>query len=705
MEPTPPQGAGAPDSNQPPASSPSTLVGKVISGRYRIEQVIGEGGMGTVYQAEHTLMRKRFAIKVLHPEMTRLPEVVARFEREAMAAAHIEHPNVASATDFGKLEDGAFFLVLEFVQGRSLREALDDGPLAALRAVHIGCQIASALVRAHSLGIVHRDLKPENVMLVERDGDPDFAKVLDFGIAKVPVGEIVKSGPSPSRQALTQLGMVYGTPEYMAPEQALGQEVDARADLYALGVMMYEMITGLRPFEAESAVTLLGMQVTQPPPSFQQRAPSVTVPDGIEAAVMELLEKEPSARPHDARQVFECLEQMRVQLRRGAAPAISLRNPSDLHEDVASARTAFNLAAPATLAEPRGRANAGITPVVQVTFANLGSAIMHATRGWRPLADRASPWLQRAREQLRRHAPAIDSQLAAFHARLPRPWADIPAVGWVVAVVASVMLVVMIGGLALCRSPVKAKSAFGSLGSVAVSASASAQPLVKLKATEQELKEAQAKGPEAVEALAKSYPADMQPLKLLARMAMAANNAPRAIEIYKQIIALEPKMVMDTEVGQNVVIATQIETSSDVAYAMLESGMGTKGLDLLYWMAYESKAQAKYVLRAAKILSKKDVRDRGSPALVIALELRAASSCEAKYGLLGRARSDGDQRALRLLQPLYNTRGCSGGFLGLQPRDCWPCMRRDNGQLLSSAISEIERRASAMGMGADGGSE
>src|SRR6202012_136866 len=159
-------------------------------GPYRLERLIGEGGMGAVYQAEHTHMRKRMAVKVLHAEMSRLPEVVARFEREAMAAAHIEHPNVAAATDFGKLEDGSFFLVLEYVEGRSLREAIAEGRLELGRALSIARQMASALGRAHSIGIVHRDLKPENIMLVARDGEADFVKVLDFGIAKVPVGEL-----------------------------------------------------------------------------------------------------------------------------------------------------------------------------------------------------------------------------------------------------------------------------------------------------------------------------------------------------------------------------------------------------------------------------------------------------------------------------------------------------------------------------------
>src|SRR5262245_48337632 len=191
--------------DSPPASSgAASLVGQVLSERYRIESVLGEGGMGAVYMAQHVLMRKRLAVKVLHPEMTRMPEMVARFEREAMAAAHIEHPNVAAATDFGKLDDGAFFLVLEYVEGTSLRDLIANGPLGTERSLHITYQMASALSRAHALGIVHRDLKPENVMLVERDGDPNFVKVLDFGIAKVPIEGLSPQKSGEGGQVLTQ---------------------------------------------------------------------------------------------------------------------------------------------------------------------------------------------------------------------------------------------------------------------------------------------------------------------------------------------------------------------------------------------------------------------------------------------------------------------------------------------------------------------
>lgn len=289
---------------QPAVSSESnldTLVGQTISDRYLLLERLGDGAMGVVYLAEHTLMHKRVAVKVLHPEMSRVPEIVARFEREAVAAGHIEHPNVAAASDFGKLTDGTFFLVLEYIEGTLLRKAISRGRLATKDALHIANQVAQGLVRAHSLGIIHRDLKPENIILIERDGDPYFVKILDFGIARVPMGELAKGE---NGVAVTQAGMVYGTPEYMAPEQALGEEISAQADLYALGVMLFEMLTGWRPFDADSKVQLLGMHVTAPVPSLREKAPDVFFAEPIEKLVRDLMEKDARKRPADAKEVL-----------------------------------------------------------------------------------------------------------------------------------------------------------------------------------------------------------------------------------------------------------------------------------------------------------------------------------------------------------------------------------------------------------------
>jgi serine/threonine-protein kinase len=276
-----------------------SLVGQVIGRRYQVESMIGTGGMGTVYRVLHVHMRKTLALKVLHRELLAVEEVVARFEREAIAAARIEHPNVAKATDFGRLEDGSFYLVMEFVSGLCLSSLLTTGSLEVERALSIAAQVAAAIGAAHEAGIVHRDLKPDNVMLLERDGDVPLVKVLDFGIAKVQISE---AGPS---SQLTRMGAVFGTPEYMAPEQAAGAAVDHRADLYALGVMLYEMLSGKPPFEDASIIELLSQQLTKPAPPLPD-----SVPEDVRSLVMALLAKDASERIQTAHEVGSAIAEI-----------------------------------------------------------------------------------------------------------------------------------------------------------------------------------------------------------------------------------------------------------------------------------------------------------------------------------------------------------------------------------------------------------
>lgn len=289
-----------PSTQSAPDSEPRLAAGTVVAGRYRVESLLGTGGMGAVYRAEHVHMRKTVALKVLHRELASVNEVVARFEREAIAAARIEHPNVVAASDFGKLDDGSFYLVLEYVDGKSLRALLAEGPLPTERVIEIARQTALALSAAHAAEIVHRDLKPDNVMLLPEPDGTSRVKVLDFGIARVSLPN------APDATHLTRVGVVMGTVAYMSPEQATGQSVDGRTDLYSLGVMMYEMIAGKQPFEAELAAQVLARQLVEPPPPL----PSTT-PPGLAALVTDLLQKKPDDRPATARDVLERLAALR----------------------------------------------------------------------------------------------------------------------------------------------------------------------------------------------------------------------------------------------------------------------------------------------------------------------------------------------------------------------------------------------------------
>ncbi len=294
----------------------TALIGRVLADRYRVERLLGSGGMGSVYRAEHVLMKKAVALKVLHREMTYHPEVVARFEREAVAAARIGHPHVAAAMDCGKLDDGSFYIVLEYVDGKSLRTLIDEGPIALERALGVAAQMAEGLAAAHAAGIVHRDLKPDNVMLVQQGESQDFAKILDFGIAKVDGPEGTQGTPD-SQRALTRVGAVMGTAGYMAPEQALGQSVDQRADMYAFGVVLYEMIAGKMPYVADEAAQILAKQLTEPPAPLPDGAPA-----GLRALIDKLLEKSPDGRIQTAAELSAEIARLRSGLEAGGSSTV-----------------------------------------------------------------------------------------------------------------------------------------------------------------------------------------------------------------------------------------------------------------------------------------------------------------------------------------------------------------------------------------------
>lgn len=274
-------------SNATSPASDDPLIGTIIGDRYRVEAELGSGGMGTVYRAEHVMMEKRVALKVLHPNLAVVGSVMDRFQREAVALSRIEHPNVVAATDFGKLKNGSYYLALEYVDGRNLAETLQvEGLLDVRRALHISHQIAEALDAAHGHGIVHRDLKPHNVMLSGQSG-AETVKVLDFGLAKLRSKTIEGS--------TANIGSVFGTPHYMAPEQVASTNVDARADLYSLGIMMFEMLTGRRPFDADSPAMVLDLQMSAAPPPLPEH-----LPDAVRELVSELMQKLPEGRPASA---------------------------------------------------------------------------------------------------------------------------------------------------------------------------------------------------------------------------------------------------------------------------------------------------------------------------------------------------------------------------------------------------------------------
>jgi len=278
----------------PAQLSEDVLVGAVLDKRYRIVRLLGEGGMGKVYEAEHIGLGRKVAVKVLHPIYSKEEEVVERFRREARSASSIGHPNIVDVTDTGTTDDGRAFFVMEHLDGMELADVIiQQGRLDPYRAIQIAVQICQALSAAHKVGVVHRDLKPENVFLTDRDGRADFVKVLDFGIAKSTHLEM-------SRGGLTQPGFAMGTPEYMAPEQAAGMPVDPRVDIYATGGILYAMLTGQPPHSGKNVMEILNRKATeQPEPISHYRD---DVPKGLQRVVMSALAMKPESRPQTMEQ-------------------------------------------------------------------------------------------------------------------------------------------------------------------------------------------------------------------------------------------------------------------------------------------------------------------------------------------------------------------------------------------------------------------
>ena len=278
-------------------------IGAVVDGRYKLIERIGLGGMGAVYRAEHVGMGRVVAVKILRPELGGRSEAIERFTREAQASARVAHKNVVAVSDFGVRDDGTLYLVMEYLRGETLRDRIDRlGRLPWQNAVTIARHVARGLAHAHSQNVIHRDVKPENIFLADDDDDPDFAKILDFGIARSLEADDAR---------VTQAGLVVGTPAYLSPEQALGGTVDQRCDVYSLCIVLYEMVCGRTPFGDRPPVAMLTAHAVVDVPPFAEVAPDVDVPAAIEAIVRRGLAKDKDERHADAAELAADLDLVR----------------------------------------------------------------------------------------------------------------------------------------------------------------------------------------------------------------------------------------------------------------------------------------------------------------------------------------------------------------------------------------------------------
>ncbi len=346
----------------------------ILNGQFQILQKIGSGGMGAVYKAMQREMNRMVGVKILHPKLANRKDLVSRFRREARAMSQLTHPNTVKVFLYGELDDGSFYIIMEFLEGKNLNQTVrSEGPFPVERALPILIQASGALEEAHGAGIIHRDLKPENIFLVQSAGLRDFAKVLDFGLAKIGERQM-----RPGSVILTQEGMVFGTPEFMSPEQAQGKTLTPASDIYSLAVILYEVLTGKLPFDAKSAMDFIQLHVTGKPVALNQRVPGKTFPASLEQIIARALAKRPDERFHSAAEFAGAMQ----AVLQGAAPS---------HPHIAAAatldpRTPRFMQAPAQASLSTGPGvNAGLAtvPMAATPVAGGPSAAPPSTRSTR----------------------------------------------------------------------------------------------------------------------------------------------------------------------------------------------------------------------------------------------------------------------------------------------------------------------------------
>jgi eukaryotic-like serine/threonine-protein kinase len=633
-----------PRSEQTPEERARELIGTVVADRYRIDEVVAMGGVGAVYRGEHVHMRKRLAIKLLHPETEGLPELVQRFERESIVGANATHPNVASATDFGKLPDGSYYLILEYIEGITVHDLLRKGRIPPKQAVEIARQIAQGLHAIHKLDIVHRDLKPRNVMVSE--GPPLLVKLIDFGFAKVPLERFASSVREAS--ALTSQGTVFGTVGYMAPETAFGMmSVTPKSDLYALGVILYEMLVGKHPYDAKEPKALYHAHQFNPPPSFAERAPDREVPEELEAITMRLLEKAPRDRYGSAREVIDALDAMAWDAPESRMPGSAKpASTKPASQKPASQKPVSEKPASAKPASARSaKPDAAKTPSTKPT----------PRRRSTDTDDDASPPPAHLSEP-----PRIPMKRSVL------PWIVVLGLAggagaffFVPGVRARVMAIVGKGE----KSPATSKPTATEPPPPAPPPTASAPPSTSVSA---------APPPTAAPSASVERPTqvdgrDAAGWRTVLRSAAITGDAGNGAKSVLALAQIDPEMFKQTDIVADtatVVVAAELgdRTLADQVWELLGSDrIGPAGPDVLYQIVTQ-RGGSRAAERAQGLLHSDDLKTRISPALAVAMALRE-TPCRDKPTLFERAANEGDQRSLMLLMSLRQP-DCTSNGLG-----------------------------------------
>jgi serine/threonine-protein kinase len=626
------------------------LLGTVLGDRYRILARLGTGGMGAVYRAEHLTLKRDVAVKVLLPEMGNKEEFVRRFQREAESASRLAHINIISVTDFGRTPDGLLFLVMEYLDGEALSALIRRGPIALPRAVAIFGQILDGLGHAHAAGIVHRDLKPDNIMLVEREGRSDVVKLLDFGIAKV-------TDPEGHREALTQAGVIFGTPEYLSPEQALGEGVDARADLYAAGVILYEMLTGRRPFESDDKVKIISMHLSHPVPGIETLDLGFALPAPVTELVMQSLEK-----PREHR--FSSAAAFRSALAEAVAaspPPVVSPSPS---AGGSWAQAAVTRAGGDGGSPRRDAASRLGAPQPR------GDGAVQSERG-SPVAGHPSS-----------HGSARSSGLS----RSP--------VTWMVLAIAAAVGLGGLGWLALGRrasGPPRSPVVKAAVPSVAP---APPELAAQLRVVEAWLAAAEtAKARVSLEELLAQHPRDARVRYLLGRVAFAEDRRAQALDSYREAIALDPGFRADAVLLEHLdLILTDPRNdgrgadpkAADAALELAIERVGRPATELLVRVA-NAPGDVDRRRKAALALDELGEGARVDRVSLAVAALKRAASCEDRKPLVVQLGNSQDLRALAPLRGLRPRSGLGGLFA---PAPDASCMKAE----LDAAIQKLEER-------------
>lgn len=704
------------DTDEHPPSESATaraakLLGVVISGRYRVDDILAVGGMGVVYRGTHVHMRKRVAIKVLLPETKGLPNLVARFEREAIAGAHINHPNIASATDFGRLDDGSYFLIQEYVRGITLNNIIKQGPAHPPRAVRIARQLASALAAAHQMGIIHRDLKPRNIMVDEERGD--VVKLIDFGLSKVPVDQIATANEDDDddeegNKELTTVGIVFGTVAYMSPEAGLGMwAVDERSDLYALGIILYELLAGRHPFDGTEPGELFYQQRSVMPSPIAKRTPGTAVPPEVEAIVTKLVQKDPQARFENAMEVIEAIDaampgvgEMIIPPDRTSGSGATFPPPSsgrparlktllgtgpaDRGAETLPAFPSPPQATPVEIKEAGPDNKAPARAPVKVPPAKPSPtpapapvrAAAEAKQATPPPAKVVEPKLSEKEPPAKKPPPAKPAALKAAEAEaaraaeakasvstsapaLVRPSQPSPfvplvpvrgrrpkggALEWTVRVAAAVVLLGVVAAFLWQRQ--------GGAGSSASSVSPESAPAI---AKTEAAPEASAPAAAGTGAVAGASANGAAALKSRVRAAAEKKQWDDGAEALVELGKAEPAAFKEAGVTEaaTAIAAGLAPPQSEKVLEVLATSSGAEGLDLLYEIGMKH-GESEPGKQALALLERKDVLERASTGLKMVLELRR-TPCMKKALVFKKAKKEGDMRSVDFLEDLRSS--------------------------------------------------